>query len=67
MCSSDLTQQIMQLTRQLEARWAEGVARVAMIELSASRTIDPLNAAPIYVRNNVAQTEAQRAALRVVA
>lgn len=63
----DDTQQIMQLTRQLEAHWAEGVARVAMIELSASRTIDPLNAVPIYVRNNVAQTEAERAALRVVA
>ncbi len=50
-------------TTSLETRWAEGVARLAL-QLGAAAVIDPLTAEPLYVRNNVAQTEAERAALR---
>ena len=45
-----------------ENRWAYGVARVAIAKLSRGELTDPRFAEPIYVRNNVAQTEAQRAA-----
>ena len=45
-----------------EDRWAYGVARVAIAKLARGELTDPQNAEPIYVRNNVAQTEAQRAA-----
>ncbi len=45
-----------------EGRWAHGVARVAIGQLSRGELIDPRYAEPLYVRNNVAQTEAQRAA-----
>jgi tRNA threonylcarbamoyladenosine biosynthesis protein TsaB len=56
----------------LESRWAEGVARVACNlllddlsqQLVGSRDTNPLNAEPIYVRNDVAQTEAERALKR---
>ena len=45
-----------------ENRWAYGVARVAMSKFARGEVTDPRYVEPIYVRNNVAQTEAQRAA-----
>ena len=45
-----------------EDRWAYGVARVAITRFAKTELTDPQYAEPIYVRNNVAQTEAQRAA-----
>lgn len=45
-----------------EDRWAYGVARVAIGKFAKGELTDPQYAEPIYVRNNVAQTEAQRAA-----
>lgn len=45
-----------------ENRWAYGVARVAIAKFARGKHTDPRYAEPIYVRNNVAQTEAQRAA-----
>ncbi len=48
-------------TARAEARWAEGVARIAAARLSRGQAIDPLRAEPFYVRNNVAKTEAERA------
>ena len=45
-----------------EDRWAYGVARVAIAKFARGEVTDPQCAEPIYVRNNVAQTEAQRAA-----
>jgi tRNA threonylcarbamoyladenosine biosynthesis protein TsaB len=58
--------------RNLEPHWAEGVAMVACdrfcsdssAHVANSSNTDPLNAAPIYVRNNVAQTEVERALKR---
>jgi len=50
------------ITTAAEDRWAYGVARVAMCKFAKNEVIDPQYAEPIYVRNNVAQTEAQRAA-----
>lgn len=49
------------LTRSAEDRWALGVAGVAIARFLAGERTDPRYAEPIYVRNNVAQTEAQRA------
>ena len=46
-----------------EDHWAYGVARVAIKKLAKGELTDPKCAEPIYVRNNVAQTEAQRAAI----
>jgi tRNA threonylcarbamoyladenosine biosynthesis protein TsaB len=48
------------LTREAESRWAEGLARAAAFRLARGEFIDPLNAAPHYVRNDVAKTEAER-------
>ena len=48
--------------RAAEARWAYGVARVAVRKLARSETTEPRDAEPIYVRNKVALTEAERAA-----
>lgn len=45
-----------------EDRWAYGVARVAIHQFARHELTDPQYAQPVYVRNNVAQTEAQRAA-----
>lgn len=45
-----------------EDRWAYGVARVAIAKLARGEITDPKSVEPLYVRNNVAQTEAQRAA-----
>lgn len=45
-----------------EALWAHGVARVAARKLARGETVAAADAEPIYVRNNVAQTEAERAA-----
>lgn len=45
-----------------EDRWAYGVARVAITKFTLGELTDPQYAEPVYVRNNVAQTEAQRAA-----
>ncbi len=61
--------------RDLEPHWAEGVARVArnhlfgdsLQQLVGSHNTNPLSAEPIYVRNNVAQTEAERALQRAAA
>ena len=49
-----------------EALWAHGVARVAARKLARGEVLSPADAEPLYVRNNVAQTEAERAA-RIVA
>ena len=51
-----------QVTIAAENRWAYGVARVAMSKFARGEITDPRYVEPIYVRNNVAQTEAQRAA-----
>ncbi len=53
---------ITQTTITAEDRWAYGVARVAIAKFAKGELTDPQYAEPIYVRNNVAQTEAQRAA-----
>ena len=47
-------------TAQAEAGWAHGVARVAVRKLARDEITDPMYAEPIYVRNNVALTEAER-------
>ncbi len=47
-------------TAQAEAQWAHGIARVAARKLAGGEITDPMNAEPIYVRNNVALTEAER-------
>lgn len=47
-------------TAHAEAHWAHGVARVAARKLARGETTDPMHAEPIYVRNNVALTEAER-------
>lgn len=51
-------------SRAVDNGWAIGVARVAALMLARGMTVDPLAAEPIYVRNNVAQTEAERLARR---
>jgi tRNA threonylcarbamoyladenosine biosynthesis protein TsaB len=59
-------------TRAIESRWAEGVALVATNlqrrhlsgENPVSPLVNPIDAQPIYVRNQVAQTEIERAQLR---
>ncbi len=48
-------------THNAEDRWAYGVALVAIGKFARGELTDPQSAEPIYVRNNVAQTEAQRA------
>ena len=55
-----------QITTAAEDRWAYGVARVAMCKFAKNEVTDPQYAEPIYVRNNVAQTESQRAANALV-
>ncbi len=50
--------------RTIENQWAVGVARVATVMLAQGANVDPLAAEPIYVRNNVAQTEVERLAHR---
>jgi len=52
------------LTALAEANWAHGVAAIAAGMLSRGQTTDPTHAEPIYVRNKVALTEAERAAGR---
>lgn len=56
------TRSISEATLAAEDRWAIGVARVAVAKFARGELTDPQLAEPIYVRNNVAQTEAQRAA-----
>lgn len=48
-------------TASSEASWAHSVARVAARKLSRGETVSAADAEPIYVRNNVALTEAERA------
>jgi tRNA threonylcarbamoyladenosine biosynthesis protein TsaB len=56
------------LTHNAESKWAEGLARIAAMRFAkdsreaCGARVDPLDAAPHYVRNDVAKTEAQRAA-----
>jgi tRNA threonylcarbamoyladenosine biosynthesis protein TsaB len=56
------------LTHNAESKWAEGLARIAAMRFArdphdaGGARIDPLDAAPHYVRNEVAKTEAERAA-----
>jgi len=45
-----------------EDRWAYGIARVAIAKFARGEFTDPQSAEPLYVRNNVARTEVQRAA-----
>lgn len=54
------------ITTAAEDRWAYGVARVAIAKFARNEVTDPQHAEAIYVRNNVAQTEAQRAANALV-
>lgn len=49
-------------TASREALWAHGVARVAAGKLARGETTPASDAEPFYVRNNVALTEAERAA-----
>lgn len=49
-----------------ESAWARGVAVVGRRLLAAGHTTDPRRAEPLYVRNQVAQTEAERRAARSV-
>jgi tRNA threonylcarbamoyladenosine biosynthesis protein TsaB len=53
---------VLSATDAAEARWAYGVARVAINKLKRHELTDPQYAEPIYVRNHVALTEAERAA-----
>ena len=55
-----------QITIAAENRWAYGLARVAMSKFARGKVTDPRYVEPIYVRNNVAQTEAQRAAISLI-
>jgi tRNA threonylcarbamoyladenosine biosynthesis protein TsaB len=49
------------LTIAAEDRWAEGVARIAALAIARGESgIDPRDAQPEYVRNNVAKTEVER-------
>lgn len=52
-------------TDHAEASWAHGVARVAARKLALGQITPASEAEPFYVRNNVAQTEAERAAARL--
>lgn len=55
-------------THRAESRWAEGVARLALDQMSRGHAaIAPIAAEPRYVRNRVAQTEAERAAAKAAA
>ena len=47
-------------TSHAETHWAHGIARVAARKLALGETTDPMHAEPLYVRNNVALTEAAR-------
>jgi tRNA threonylcarbamoyladenosine biosynthesis protein TsaB len=49
-------------THASESAWAHGVARVGARKLARGETVSPASAEPIYVRNRVALTEAERAA-----
>jgi tRNA threonylcarbamoyladenosine biosynthesis protein TsaB len=49
-------------TKAIEMNWAKGVARLALRQYAARNFIDPRSAQPLYVRNKVALTEAERAA-----
>ncbi|MGL4229954.1 MAG: tRNA (adenosine(37)-N6)-threonylcarbamoyltransferase complex dimerization subunit type 1 TsaB [Casimicrobium sp.] len=54
---------ILSLTSQAEDAWAESMAHIALNRFkNGDRGVDPLGAQPTYVRNNVAKTEAERAA-----
>jgi tRNA threonylcarbamoyladenosine biosynthesis protein TsaB len=60
-------EEVRAVTREAESRWAEAAARIARERINAGEpSVDPMNATPEYVRNNVAQTEAERRALRAV-
>lgn len=51
-----------QLTQAAENGWAQAIARIAVSRIARGETaLDPRDAQPIYVRNNVAKTEAERA------
>lgn len=52
-------------TEHAESNWALGVARVAARKLARGEITSASDAEPLYVRNNVAQTEAERAAAKV--
>lgn len=65
--SEDITA-IRERTFGAESRWAEGVARLALAKIHrGDAPINPLDAEPRYVRNRVAQTEAERAAATAAA
>ena len=49
-----------------EAAWARGVAQLGNRLLAAGHHTAPTRAEPLYVRNQVAQTEAERRAARSV-
>jgi tRNA threonylcarbamoyladenosine biosynthesis protein TsaB len=57
--------EIREITQQAETQWAESIARIALRRMMAGEApIDPMQAEPEYVRNNVALTEHERRALR---
>ncbi len=53
-------------TAHAESNWAHGIARIAARKLARGEITDPMRAEPIYVRNNVALTEAERQQARLV-
>jgi tRNA threonylcarbamoyladenosine biosynthesis protein TsaB len=55
-------------TYRAESRWSEGVARLALDQMTRGHgAIAPIAAQPRYVRDRVAQTEAERAAAKAAA
>ena len=52
-------------TVQAEAHWAHGVARIARRKLARGEITNPMHAEPVYVRNKVALTEAERQQTRL--
>jgi tRNA threonylcarbamoyladenosine biosynthesis protein TsaB len=60
--SSQRIEAIQALTTAAEDEWAQSIARIALVRMARGESpIDPLEAQPEYVRNNVAKTELERA------
>jgi tRNA threonylcarbamoyladenosine biosynthesis protein TsaB len=61
---NDSTNQHIMDDTMLIPNWAQGVAMLAL-QLGDAALVDPLLAEPLYIRNNVAQTEVERAATKL--
>jgi tRNA threonylcarbamoyladenosine biosynthesis protein TsaB len=60
--SSQRIEAIQALTTAAENEWAQSIARIALARMARGEpSIDPREAQPEYVRNNVAKTELERA------